>query len=133
MSYSGVVYSRTGWLTKLSWMLALTLMFWCRSTKGMPPFQQSVDCGPSVTEYPLNCAHGELQINMNRTACENRIVCYSNLGEMCQRYGAMSNCLPGLICSCDRCREMLTICGQRLRSPMYMPKRMKPTFPEYVF
>ncbi|XP_067617621.1 uncharacterized protein [Eurosta solidaginis] len=133
MTFRGVVHSHLSSITKLTWMMLLSLVLWQRATQGMPPLQQTLDCGPTISEYFGTCAHGELRVNMNRTMCNDRIVCYSNLGEPCQMYGAMSNCLPGLVCSCDRCREILTICPHVMRSPLYMVNRMKPIFSEYAF
>ncbi|XP_053952410.1 uncharacterized protein LOC128859449 [Anastrepha ludens] len=132
--YRGIVHSHMGRMTKLCWFLLLTLILRHHATNGIEWFTQKADCGPRVSDYPRNCAHGVLKFNMNRTLCRDSLVCYSNLGEDCQDFGAINNCLPGLFCSCGRCREMVTICRERLRSPMYITNNIsESTFPEQHF
>ncbi|XP_012161707.1 uncharacterized protein LOC105665399 [Ceratitis capitata] len=124
-------YLYMSFVSKLSWLLVLTLVLLQRSIQGIPLFPQTEDCGPSFSEDPKKCTHGAFVLNSNRTECSPRIICYSNLGESCQvyDYGAVSNCLPNLVCSCDKCREVLTIC--KAPSPFNMAKRAKPAFVEY--
>lgn len=122
-----------------------------------PLFQRIPNCGPSFSADPKNCVHGEatnhifrsskiyyknvishplgaFELNMNRTECEPRVVCYRNIGETCQMFGDGSNCLPPLVCSCHKCREVTSdLCRETVRSPFSMPKRMKPVYPEYIY
>ncbi|XP_018790945.1 PREDICTED: uncharacterized protein LOC108970189 [Bactrocera latifrons] len=120
-------------ITKLSWLLVFMLVFWHRAAQGLPSFSPN-ECEPGLSLDPRECAHGAFDLNMNRTNCEPRMVCYRNIGEPCQELVASSNCLPPLVCNCGKCSEVLSyLCRKKMPPILNMSKRMKPVYTEYVY
>ncbi|XP_050317824.1 uncharacterized protein LOC126751529 [Bactrocera neohumeralis] len=121
------------WITKLSWLLVVILVSLQRSTHGIPSFSPN-ECEPGNSVDPRECAHGAFNLNMNRTDCEPRMVCYRNIGEPCLELGASSNCLPPLVCNCLKCSEVLSdLCHKKLPPILNMSKRRRPVYSEYIY
>ncbi|XP_069961807.1 uncharacterized protein [Bactrocera oleae] len=127
------VLSHMYWTLKQSWLLVFMLVFLHRTTEGMPLLARN-ECDSGNSVDPRECGHGAFDLNMNRTNCESRMVCYRNIGETCQELGTSSNCLPPLVCSCYKCSEVVSdLCHKKMPSIINMSKRMKPVYSEYIY
>ncbi|XP_050328462.1 uncharacterized protein LOC126758285 [Bactrocera neohumeralis] len=121
------------WVTKLSWLLVVILISMQRSTQGIPSFSPN-ECEPGNSVDPRECANGAFNLNMNRTDCELRMVCYRNIGEPCHELGTSSNCLPSLVCNCFKCSEVLSdLCRKKMPPILNMSKRTKKLYTEYMY
>ncbi|XP_054091490.1 uncharacterized protein LOC128923084 [Zeugodacus cucurbitae] len=133
MSPSINAHSHIYWMSKLSWLLVFMLVFLHSATHGLPGFKLS-DCILSNSDDPNDCKVGAFNINMNKPNCPPRLTCYRNFTESCHMYDdGNSNCLPPYVCDCHKCREVLTLCHEKVKSPLNLPKRMKPIYPEYIY
>ncbi|XP_054088621.1 uncharacterized protein LOC128922366 [Zeugodacus cucurbitae] len=116
--------SHIGWITKLCLTFILVVVLRQHGAKGIPSFNQVVDCGPQNV-YPESCMHGSFELNFNTEFCLPRTLCYTGEGEICRRYGKISDCKPGLYCNCDqRCGKNLIICSSQRFSGWNMRNRI---------